>query len=77
MSSIIFITFDIKKDEYPSMPYAVATMVACLKKAKQKTSHYSIDLEHAKHGTQGNHSITDTIRKDLLSKKIILLNLIL
>lgn len=69
MSSIIFITFDIKKDEYPSMPYSVAAMIASLKKEKQKTSHLSIDLEHALRETKPESSITDIITQGLMKNK--------
>jgi len=45
--SIIFISFDIRKDEYPAMNYSIASLIASLKKRKIRISHYSIDLQHA------------------------------
>jgi radical SAM superfamily enzyme YgiQ (UPF0313 family) len=61
MNDILFITFDVKKDEYPAMPYSVAVLIAALKKAKQKVGHYSIDVQHALEEKDSDESLTAKI----------------
>jgi len=46
MRDVVFITFDIKKDEYPPIPYSIASMIAALKKAGQHVAQYSVDTQH-------------------------------
>lgn len=47
LRDIVFVTFDKHKDEYPSMTYSVAALIASLKAREFSCSHLSIDLQHA------------------------------
>lgn len=61
MSSIVFITYDLKKDEYPAMPYSVATMIASLKMANHVVSHYSFDIQHVLEEKSEAKSLTEEL----------------
>lgn len=67
MSNIIFISFDIRKDEYPSMSYSMASLVSSLRKENHVVSHYSIDLQHSLEEKMSKQSIIDIVTKKLES----------
>lgn len=67
MSNIIFISFDIRKDEYPSMSYSMASLVAALRKENHVVSHYSVDLQHSLEERLSKQSILDIVTKKLES----------
>lgn len=65
MKDIIFITFDVKKDEYPAMPYSIAVLMASLKRSNLKVSHYSIDVQHAMEEKGEKENLTDRVTQKL------------
>jgi radical SAM superfamily enzyme YgiQ (UPF0313 family) len=65
MSSIIFISFDIRKDDYPSMSYSIAALAASISKENHSYSHYSIDLQHSLEEKLNKESILDIVTKKL------------
>ena len=65
MSSIIFISFDIRKDDYPSMSYSIAALAASIRKENHSFSHYSIDLQHSLEEKLNKESILDIVTKKL------------
>lgn len=67
MSNIIFISFDIRKDEYPSMSYSMAALVAALRQENHVVSHYSVDLQHSIEEMMTKQSILDIVTKKLES----------
>jgi hypothetical protein len=64
--SIIFISFDIRKDDYPSMNYSIASLIASLKKKKIKISHYSFDLQHALEESKAKNNITSSVNDRMI-----------
>jgi radical SAM superfamily enzyme YgiQ (UPF0313 family) len=65
--SIIFISFDIRKDDYPAMNYSIASLIASLKNKKIKVGHYSFDLQHALQEKEYNQSITKPVTDKILN----------
>ncbi|MCX6250548.1 MAG: B12-binding domain-containing radical SAM protein [Bacteroidetes bacterium] len=63
---IIFITFDIRKDEYPSMSYSIAALIASLKQYNYQIGHFSIDLQHTLEEKPDESTITEMVRKRFL-----------
>ena len=65
MKDIIFITFDMKKDEYPSMSYSIAVLMAVVKQAGKKAAHYSVDVRNAMEEKDISETITDVVTRKL------------
>ena len=65
MSSIIFISFDIRKDDYPSMSYSIAALAAAIRKENHTFGHYSIDLQHSLEEKLKKETILDNVTKKL------------
>ena len=61
MHNIVFISFDIRKDDYPSMPYSIACLIAVLQQEGIRSSHYSIDLQHILEEKSSNETITKKV----------------
>lgn len=65
MNSVLFITFDVKKDDYPEMSYSVASLIAVLKKSNVKTGHYPVDIQRANEEKASTESLTFKITNSL------------
>ena len=63
---IIFISFDIRKDEYPAMTYSIAALIASLKPKYEKISHFSVDLQHTLEEKPDHVTITQMVKKRLV-----------
>lgn len=70
MSSILFISFDIRKDEYPSMSYSIASLAAAVKEENHIFSHYSFDLQHSLEEKMTEESILDNVVKKFEANKV-------
>lgn len=67
MKNLLFITFDVKRDEYPSMSYSIAALIAALKNENIHIAHHSVDIQHALEEKGHRSSVTDEIRSKLKS----------
>ena len=56
---IVFITFDIAKSDYPSMPYAIACLIAAINKNNYVATHYPIDVKQILEDRIENSSYKD------------------
>jgi radical SAM superfamily enzyme YgiQ (UPF0313 family) len=65
MNDILFITFDVKRDDYPSMSYSIASLFAALNKVNIHPAHFSLDLQHALEEIHIDSGLTDTVRDKL------------
>jgi radical SAM superfamily enzyme YgiQ (UPF0313 family) len=62
---IIFISFDIRKDDYPSISYSIATLIASLKQSFSGISHFSFDLQHSLEEKPKESTITEVVQKKM------------
>jgi len=65
MSSIILISFDIRKVGYPSMPYSIAALASAIIKENHTYSHYSVDIESLNEQKLENTTILNIVSKEL------------
>jgi len=66
MNDLLFITFDIKRDEYPTISYSIAALKAVLQNNNLTIAHHSVDIQHALEEKGSQCSVIEEVNSKLL-----------